>query len=429
MGWDLVRDWFDNPIFVKHVRSRLRPQAFFTSLAVVLILCLCIAYGGYQLQSFQSGGAAGALLALQAVLLVIMSAGQVGASVNGARASGILDFHRVSPLTPTQMTLGFFFGAPIREYLLFAATLPFAFLCMAFGVPSLRGFVQIVVMLFAMAWTLQGVTLLNGLISKARNPTGSLVGVIVLIWFLSGAMVSGGIYSINLVEGERRLSFFGVSLPWLPVVLLYQMPLLLFLFLSARRKMESARMHPLSKPQAMAAMLTCAILVLGGIWKQEYPEILAIVALYLLVVPAILLTLMVTPTQAEYCKGLLRARKQGRTRLPWWNDLSVNWVFLAILAALVLAAGTIAGSAAAGMPDPFAGSRPSGSFPLALATGVLVVAYFGLAFQYFLLRFAARGRMYFGLFLFLAWLLPLLAGSIQALATAWRPAPAYEPGY
>src|SRR5262249_8788969 len=178
-------------------------------------------------------------------------------------------------------------------------------------------------------------------------PTGSLVGVVVLIWFLSGAMVSGGTYSIKLVEGERRLSFFGVSLPWLPGGLPYPMPLLLFLFLSARPKIESAPMHPLPQPPAIAAMITCAVLVLGGIWKQEHPEVLAIVALYLLVVPAVLLTLMVTPTQAEYCKGLLRARKQGRTRLPWWNDLSVNWVFLAILAALVLAAGTIAGSAAA----------------------------------------------------------------------------------
>jgi hypothetical protein len=327
------------------------------------------------------------------------------------------------------MTLGFFFGAPIREYLLFAATLPFAFLCMAFGVPSLRGFVQILVMLFASAWTFQGLTLLNGLISKTKNPTGSIIGVIVFIWFFSGMLVSGGSYSINLVEGERRLNFYGISLPWLPVILLYQMPILLFLFLAARRKMESARIHPLSKPQAIAAMITWAALVLGGIWKQENPEVLAIVALYLLVVAAILLTLMVTPSQFDYVKGLRRAHKQGRKHLPWWNDLSVNWVFLAITAALVLAAGTIAGSVAAGPSDAWAGSRPSGSFPLALATGVLVVAYFGLALQYFLLRFAGRGRMYFGLFLFLAWLLPLLAGSIQALATAWRPPPGAEPGY
>ena len=69
-------------------------------------------------------------------------------------ASGILDFHRVSPMTPTELTLGFFFGAPIREYPLFAATLPFTVLCMAFGVPSLRGFVQLMIILLTTAWML-----------------------------------------------------------------------------------------------------------------------------------------------------------------------------------------------------------------------------------------------------------------------------------
>jgi hypothetical protein len=425
--WDHIRDWLDNPILVKHMRTRLRPQAFFASLAVVLILCLCIAYGGYRLDAFKTGGAAGALLALQAVLLVILGSGQVNASVNGARATGILDFHRVSPLTPTEMTLGFFFGAPIREYLLLAATLPFSALCMALGVPSFRGFVQLMIALIAAAWTLQGVTLFSALTSKARAPTGSAIGVVIFILFFGVYMVLGGTYSVNLVESDRRLSFYGFSLPWLPVVLLCQMPVLFFIFLAARRKMESARLHSLSKLQAIAAMTTSAALVLGAIWKQDNPEILEIVALYLLVVPAILLTMMVTPSQAEYYKGLWRAQKQGRSRLAWWNDFSVSWVFLVITAAIILAGGTIAWSAAAVAPDPWASTRNWGSYPLALATGVLTVAYFGLALQYFLLRFAGRGTLYFGLFLFLVWLLPLMAGAIQSIP--WKPFQQQEPGY
>jgi hypothetical protein len=129
-----------------------------------------------------------------------------------------------------------------------------------------------------------------------------------------------------------------------------------------------------------------------------------------------MLTMMVTPTQADYAKGLFRAQKQGKTRLPWWDDLSFNWVGLALIAGIVLAAGTIAGTVAAGAPNAFAASR-QGSFPLALAATVLTVAYFGLAFQYFLLRFAKRGAMYFALFIFIVWLLPIVAGSIQSLAS------------
>ena len=39
--------------------------AVFSSLAVVVMLCICILWAGYQLNMFISGGAAGWLLALQ----------------------------------------------------------------------------------------------------------------------------------------------------------------------------------------------------------------------------------------------------------------------------------------------------------------------------------------------------------------------------
>jgi hypothetical protein len=263
--------------------------------------------------------------------------------------------------------------------------------------------------------------------SRAKTPSGGIVGIVVFVFFFFSFIFTGAQFSVNAVENDHRLSFFGVSLPWLPVALLYQLPVLFFLLLAATRKMESQRLHPLSKPQAIVAMLTFATLILGGIWRQEGYEVYEVAALYLLVVPAILLTIMITPSQAEYAKGLHRALKQGRTRLPWWDDLSVNWITLAILATIVLVAGTLAGSVSAGTSDVWIASRGMGSYPLALAAAVLTVAYFGLASQYFVFRFAKRGAMYFGLFLFIFWLLPLLAGWIQALAMG--PRSSSEAGY
>jgi hypothetical protein len=420
MYWDSLFNWLDNPILVKHVRSRLRAQAFFSSLAVVVMLCVCILWAGYQLDMFVSGGAASWLLALQSLILVIIGAGQVGGAVNGARASGILDFHRVSPMTPIELMLGFFFGAPIREYLLFAATLPCLAVCMAFGVPSPRGALQLMIMLITTGWCFQGFAMLNGLISKSKNAGGALIGVIVLLVFFSMSLIGrGGWFSVNMAEGETRFDFYGISLPWLPVVLIYQLPLLFFILLACTRKMQSARLHVLSKPEAICAMMTCAALVLGGIWRRESYEILEVVALYVLVVPALLLTLMVTPNQSEYYKGLWRAQKLGRTRLPWWDDLSVNWVCLVLISGIVLGAGTVAWTFPGTSGASYMAVRQPGAFPLALATAVLVVAYFGLAFQYFQLRFAGRGKTFFGLFLFVTWLLPLVAAWIQSAASGF----------
>ena len=183
--------WLDNPIFIKHVRSRLRKQPLAASAVVVTVLCMCVAWAGYQLDWFVTGRAFEWLVVLQGVILIVMGASQVSAAVGGSRASGILDFHRVSPLTPTELTLGFFFGAPVREYILFACTLPFAALFLAFGVPSVHGFVELMVLLVAMAWLFHGLALLNALIRKGQRSARGAVGVVVfflLIFFYTVRM-------------------------------------------------------------------------------------------------------------------------------------------------------------------------------------------------------------------------------------------------
>ena len=89
-----------------------------------------------------------------------------------------------------------------------------------------------------------------------------------------------------------------------------------------------------------------------------------------------------------------------------------------IACAIVLATATAAGAVVGHDQSGAFGTQSfPGNFPLAIAIGVLVVAYFGMALQYFLLRFGRRGVTYFALFLFLAWLVPLVAGTVLAMAS------------
>jgi hypothetical protein len=392
-------------------------QPLVSSIVVVQALCLCIAWAGFQLGTFADGGAFTVLLLLQIIIIVAIGGGQVATVVGGARSSGILDFHRVSPLSPTELTLGFFFGAPIREYILLATTLPYALLCVGFGLPSAHGLIQLMIALIAAAWLFHGLALLSALLTRPRAGSRGTIGVIVFLVIvfsqIMGAFLSR---SSILVDLDQRLSFFGVSLPWLAVVLIYIGATLFFVFLAARRRMASDRIHPLSKVQAIAAMLTLSILLVGGIWKQESYDILQIIALYFLVGTSIVTVTMVTPTQAEYIKGLLRARKQGESHLHFWDDLALNRVCLSILCAILLLAGTVIWRAGIDAPAALPADAVS-NFPMGVAMSVLVVAYFGLALQYFHLRFGARGKMYFGLFLFLAWVLPMVAGTIYLFAS------------
>lgn len=182
--------------------------------------------------------------------------------------------------------------------------------------------------------------------------------------------------------------------------------------------MGEERIHPLSKPQAIAALGCLLVLLLGGVWGQDDTSLVVLVMLYLPVTAAILLILMVTPNQVEYVKGLWRALKAGRSQLSWWDDLALNRTFLLIACGIVLVTPTVASSMLERDPNrAFDPRGPQSGLPLAIATGVLVVAYVGLAYQYCTIRFGRRGMTYFALFLFLAWLVPLVAGTVMAMAS------------
>ena len=401
---------------LRQARSIAAPQAAASlALVITVVLCLCIVWGGFQLDAFRNGGTFGILFGLQAILLGIMGTAQVASAVSSARASGILDFHRVSPLSSAELVLGFFFGAPVREYLLLACTLPFAFLCLAMGSLNFRELLQLVIILISTSWVLHGLSLLNALTLKKQAGARGVVGLAIFFGFMTSGLFRGFGNILSHLDQDPRLEFFGISLPWLIVVLLYQIPILFFTFLAARRKMNSERLHPLSKPQALAALGTLGVLVLGGIWTVDDMRWLATVVIYLLATLGMILTVMVTPTQAEYYKGLWRCQ----TRPGPDSALGRSGAQPALprdgLRIVLVTATTAWQRLAEG--SNLASTSPHSSFPLAIANGVLVVAYFGLAHQFFLLRFGRRGPNYLGLFLFLTWVVPLLVGTIMVFSS------------
>ena len=411
----MIAEWLDNPIFIKHVRSRLRPRAFAGSAAITVMIALSILYATYEANAFASGDGFVALLVLQTILLGVMGATQVGASVGAAKASGILDFHRVSPQSPWELTLGFLAGAPVREYLLAALTLPFLIFCVGMGFPDFRGLVQAELLILGVSWILHAMALLGGLTLKSSMSAQNAFGVM----FFLAVMVSGPMFGTfsrfkGLIDGDQRLDLFLISLPWLAVVLLHLGAALSFILLAASRKMESERRHGLSKPQAMAAMALFALLAVGGETNWRGDASAALTVLYVLTTAAAVVAIPTAPTRLEFRKGMRRARKLGLDRPSAWDDFAPNRPTLAAIGATLLLAGTLL---ARGVPESMTPGIASQGFPLAVATGVLVVASFGLAQQYFLLRF---GPNLFAVFLFATWALPMVLGVI-ALATAGPP--------
>ena len=404
--------WLDNPIFVKHVRSRLRRSQFFPSAVVVLVLCFFDAYAGWALNWYSNGMAFNALTGLQTILLVFMGASQVAASVGGARESGILDFHRVSPISPTAVTLGFFFGAPIREYALFAITLPFSIACVWFGFPTIDVLLETIIVLLLVAWLFNSLALMASLMAKKAKSGGqAVVGLIIFLFFMSTSAISGirGSGPGNVIP---EFGFFGIKPPWIFLVMLYALPTLFFFLLASVRKMTSDRAHPYSKRDAVVCLAVAAFLILGGTW--QFPQLPAIVfiMLYALVILGCILTGTMTPNLGEYAKGIRRAEERGWPHLSYWNDLSLNRVALIYISLIVLIGSTAAWYLIAERTMPGAAANFGRMTPLSfrtpIASAVLVVAYYGLALQYFLLKAPRRGSTIMALFLFFIWLIPLV---------------------
>ncbi len=420
--------WLDNPIFVKHCRSRLRPAQVYPALAVVMVLALCIVLLGYQYDGLRGGGAFGGLMTLQVVVLGFMGGSQVGSSVGRSRESGVFEFHRVSPLPAWDMAFGFYFGAPVREYLLFASTLPFSLICVGAGRPSVYGFFQLMVPLVLACWTLHAIALLNSLIWKpSKSSNRGIIGLVLFLIFGGSGLVGGLVSATSAIDLTPTLILFGLSVPWLVGLAIETLPAIGFLMLASTRKIAAERSPALSKPQAVACLATGSTLLLGLAWNGPDFGFWTFVVLYATMFGAFVLTGPVTPGAAEYSKAVLGATREGRANPASWSDRGLNRLTIVAFAAITLVVPTLAWYLVdAGASIPSFQPRPA-SFSLPIAIGVFVVAYFGLSYQYFQLRFAKRGGALMALFVFLAWILPLPIGAISAAGHARSAVPGGEP--
>ncbi|MDB5349980.1 MAG: hypothetical protein JWN86_1227 [Planctomycetota bacterium] len=415
----------DNPILVKHIRSRLRLAQLIPGLVAVLSICLVFSWATYA--SGSSGSwAVYVLSGIAWAILVLGGSNQVASAVGSAKESGILDFHRVSPVPASTLAVGFFLGAPIREYILFALMLPFLVLCGLVNGFGLMDVLFLVAPTILTAWVLHSLTMLVALIAKnARSASVGIIALLLISLWIGNAVYGSYRGSRMIASGTETdpggMDFFGIRLPTIAFLFIYEGAATLFLLIAATRKMRAERALPYSKPEALICMTTVALLGLGAFWEVKETYWVVPTLLYIFVIAGCVLSSTVQPDLNEYAKGIRRALRAGRRRPPVFSELASNAWAVYGLAGLVALGASIASEVlepGQAMGLPMSGNRFGRfAFSQSIAVGAFVVAYYGLGKQYFALKFNRKGETYFRLFLFLIWVLPLLVGVAFGVAS------------
>lgn len=464
-GLDGLALWH-NPIFRMGVRTRLRPrQLFVTALltGTVTAFFFFITYlTTLERGVFDSASAARAtllpMLVVQGFVLMFLGTGAVASGVAQEKENGLLDYHRMTPMSPTSKIVGYLFGLPVREYFMFALTLPFiAYAVLAGGISILR-IVQLYAVFFSAVVLYHMTGFVAGMVSRHPRRAGWFARMLVVALYLLLPQLAEMGFSIfgyltiwpafqGLVRAElgfddvgefldaqrwASAAFYGANLDPMVFSLLLQGFVIATFFVMAHRKWRQPTNHALSKPQALVFYGVLQLLVIGSLWPyltrgggggglvelatmQLAPSVFLRVALYTYLLLGLVVSLwlvhVTTSERHAIVQGLRRARKRGQARPEATHDAASSvWV------ALALAAITVLGYAVLLLLAHDHAMFGSGAEP-GLAAQIAPAWLFAAILVYAQAIREAHGGRGLALFGFVAWAVPPLVSLI--LLSAW----------
>ena len=158
---------WDNPEWMRHRRTILRPATTIAIVAVSWLLC--------GLAAYVDGVKAMTMIVILAhtIVLPLWVGSACSRSIMRERAFQTFDFWRTTRLTPRELIAGQLCGVPLRGILVVVSTLPLALLSLRFGVSPVALILEyIMVLLFSVTVGLGGLA-----ISMCATPLRGLQGI------------------------------------------------------------------------------------------------------------------------------------------------------------------------------------------------------------------------------------------------------------
>lgn len=399
-GWKL----WENPLVVRGVRSRLRPQQAISWGLVTIVACtfLYIVVAKNIAERAPNTTPAEAsreaivpLLILQGIILMVMGTGAVAGGMARERTYRLLDYQRLTPMRPSAKIIGMLVGLPIREYCLFAITLPFVFYAAWVGQMSFLVLFKFYLVFISSAVVYHMTGLVAGMIVDKPWRAGTVSQGLIVVLYLALPQISNAGFTFfehltarpvfyglvmqhilpqdsieGFVAGIRyqrymSVSFFGMQVQPVHFSLAVQAFALISLYVIVYRKWLGEWRLPFSKGYAILFFAVSQFFLVGSVQPvlrsdrlfnilsetatdgllSRSPAYAVFIVLFITQavsgVVAALVIHLATPGWHQSVMALRRAKKRGQLKLAWSDDAASS-LPLAIACVLMSCLGFIA---------------------------------------------------------------------------------------
>ena len=451
-----------NPIVWKNFCSRMRMQALFSFLFVFVIssfMTFTIFGGVDRLQGDAVAAARSAIIPLaivQWIILMLSATGRITSGIIHERVTGTIEYTRLTPMSPIDKVLGYLFGLPVREYLLFFLTMPFMVFLLVVGDIPLSVVLPVYLVFFTSAILFHMLGMVLGLVLREwRLSVVFTIGLVIAVnWILPFFSYLGFPFlqyltvrpvftekiipllpsdTVPQMEGAPALitdltagvDFYTWEVSTTAFSFILQGLIIFTLALMVYRKWENDFGHSLSKSYALFFYIALQLFCIGTLWPnlvfstddlftagfmdndslvEEFAFIIPLIYSFFSIGVVFWLVYVVTPSHEEYRSGLLRSQKlqqMNQAPLSRFDDESGSLLTTTILAVstflfllMVEVVMVEMGPLGSVSPDTLVLLR----LPL---VAVLVIFYFAISLEYLQLsRFA--------LLFLMVWIVPIL---------------------